>query len=55
MWWSIEEQEKTQRQIEAMRLVAAKICKSRESAHQFLIDAGIIKERKKRKSSETKK
>lgn len=55
MWWSIEEQEKTQQRIQAMRLVEAEICKSRESAHQFLIDAGIVKDKKKRKSPVMKK
>jgi len=47
-------QEQIERQIEVIRLAGAEACKSKESARQFLIDAGIIREKKK-KSSTTKK
>jgi hypothetical protein len=44
-------QERIQRQIEVLEIVTAEICKSKESAHRFLVEAGIVKERKKRKPS----
>lgn len=48
-------QERIQRQIEVLEIVGAEVCKSKESARQFLIEAGIIKPRKKRKPSARKK
>ncbi|HMH20293.1 MAG TPA: hypothetical protein VK563_00885 [Puia sp.] len=47
-------QEFIQRQIEIIQKAGAEACKSKESARQFLIDAGIIKD-KKRKTSPNKK
>jgi len=42
-------------QINAIRQVTADICKDKNKAKQFLIDAGIIKERKmKRKLNKRK-
>lgn len=46
-------QERIQRQIEVLEIVTAEICKSKESAHKFLVDAGIVKPRKKRKSTKS--
>ena len=40
-------QAEIQRQIEVIRLATAEAMKSKESARQFLIDAGIIKDEKK--------
>jgi hypothetical protein len=43
-----------QRQIEVIRQASAEARKSKESARQFLIDAGIIKEEKKAQMSPKK-
>jgi len=51
MYFSKEGQEKIQRQIEIIERVGNEVLKSKESARQFLIDAGIIKEKRKRKAS----
>ncbi len=40
-------QAEIQHQIELIRKVSAEVLKSKESARQFLIDAGIIKDDKK--------
>jgi len=40
-----------QKQIEVIRQASAEARKSKESARQFLIDAGIIKEQKKTQSA----
>lgn len=55
MYFSKEGQEKIQRQIEIIELVGTEILKSKESARQFLIDAGIIKEKRKRKPPSQKR
>jgi len=47
-------QEQIERQIEVIRRVSAEVRKSPESARQFLIDAGIIREKKRTKSSKRK-
>jgi hypothetical protein len=44
-----------QRQIEAIEQATAEALKSKESARQFLIDAGIIKDDKKQPSAPQKK
>ena len=44
-----------QQQIEVIRKASAEALKSKETARQFLIDAGIIKDQKKIKSSAKKK
>ncbi|NII25910.1 hypothetical protein HB364_12500 [Pseudoflavitalea sp. X16] len=44
-----------QQQIEVIRQASAEARKTKESARQFLIDAGIIKEEKKEKAAGTKK
>ena len=44
-----------QRQIEAIRQVSAEARRTKESARQFLIDAGIIKDGKKEKIVDKKK
>ncbi|MBN9385115.1 MAG: hypothetical protein J0H74_30445 [Chitinophagaceae bacterium] len=55
MYYSVREEEKAQLVIDAIKRASAEACKSKESARQFLIDAGIIKEKKKRKVSAKKK
>jgi hypothetical protein len=47
--------EQMQRQIEIIQQASAEARKSKESARQFLMDAGIIKENKKTKLSSKKK
>ena len=44
-----------QQQIEAIRKASAEALKSKETARQFLIDAGIIKEEKKTPTAVKKK
>jgi len=44
-----------QQQIEVIRQATAEALKSKESARQFLIDAGIIKDDKKQQSTPQKK
>ena len=44
-----------QKQIEVIRQASAEARKSKESARQFLIDAGIIKEEKKTQAASKKK
>ena len=44
-----------QQQIEIIRQASAEARKSKETARQFLIDAGIIKEESKGKTAEKKK
>ncbi|HEY4065223.1 MAG TPA: hypothetical protein VGM30_25155 [Puia sp.] len=44
-----------QQQIEAIRQATADALRSKESARQFLIDAGIIKDDKKQQSITPKK
>jgi len=44
-------QEQIQRQIEVIRLAAAEALKSKQASRQFLINIGVIKQRKKRKPS----
>ncbi len=44
-----------QQQIEVIRQASAEARKTKESARQFLIDAGIIKEERKEKVAEKKK
>jgi hypothetical protein len=48
-------QEQIQRQIEVIERVSAEVLKSKEASHQLLIDIGIIKGKKKVKSSNKKK
>lgn len=48
-------QEQIQRQIEIIREVSVEVRKSKESARQFLIDAGIIEDKKKKKTATKKK
>jgi len=48
-------QEQIRRQIEAIRIIGAEVLKSKEASRQFLIDIGVIKEKKKRKASTKKK
>ena len=43
------------RQIEVLRKVSAEILKSKEASRQFLIDAGIIEDKPKKKASKKKK
>ena len=43
-----------QKQIEVIQLASAEARKSKESARQFLIDAGIIKEEKKTQTAPKK-
>ncbi|HTE34704.1 MAG TPA: hypothetical protein VK666_30200 [Chryseolinea sp.] len=44
-----------EQQIEAIKKVTAEALKSKESARQFLIDAGIIEDKKPKKSALGKK
>jgi hypothetical protein len=44
-----------QQQIEIIRQASAEARKSKETARQFLIDAGIIKDEKKVKTAKKKK
>jgi hypothetical protein len=44
-------QQQIDRQIEAIRIVGAEVLKSKEASRQFLINIGVIKQRKKRKPS----
>jgi hypothetical protein len=44
-----------QKQIEVIQQASAEARKSKESARQFLIDAGIIKEEKKTQAAPKKK
>ena len=44
-----------QKQIEVIRQASAEARKSKESARQFLIDAGIIKEERKTQTAPKKK
>ena len=44
-----------QQQIEAIRQASAEALKSKETARQFLIDAGIIKDKKSEKITPPKK
>jgi hypothetical protein len=44
-----------QKQIEVIRQASAEARKSKESARQFLIDAGIIKKEKKSQAAPEKK
>ena len=46
-----EAQKKAQILIDAMNRKTAELLKSTEATRQFLIDAGIIKDKKKRRSS----
>ena len=41
--------EKIKQQIEIIRKVTKNVCKNKETARQFLIDAGIIKVKKMKK------
>jgi hypothetical protein len=48
-------QEEIQQQIDDIILVSREVNKSKETARQFLIDAGIIKDKKKANSGSKKK
>jgi hypothetical protein len=48
-------EEEIQQQIDDIILVSREVNKSKETARQFLIDAGIIKDKKKAKSGSKKK
>jgi hypothetical protein len=48
-------EEEIQQQIDDIILVSREVNKSKATARQFLIDAGIIKDKKKAKSGSKKK
>jgi hypothetical protein len=48
-------QEQIEKQIEVIQRVSAEVRKSKEATRQLLIDIGIIKERKRKKSPAKKK
>jgi hypothetical protein len=48
-------QEAIQKQIEIIREVSKEVRKDKETARQFLIDAGIIEEKRKKQTAAKKK